>query len=78
MLASFLVGFAVALLPLYAPIFATMIDGRLTPFVNSFPGIGWTMLAIVWLGIGTNTVVFSVTIILLPFMIISDPVTMQP
>lgn len=71
MLASFVLGFFVALLPLYLPVAVIMVDGRFTPFVNSFPGIGWTMLAIVWLGIGTNTVVFSVTIILLPFMIIN-------
>jgi NitT/TauT family transport system permease protein len=68
---AFLLGSALALLPYYRPVFRMAVDRRLTPFVNAFPGIGWTMLAIVWLGLGVETIVFAVGVILLPFMIIN-------
>ena len=64
-------GTAVALLPYYVSALRLAIDGRLTPFLNSFPGIGWTLLAIIWLGLGLRTVIFAVAIILVPFMIIN-------
>jgi NitT/TauT family transport system permease protein/sulfonate transport system permease protein len=68
---SFVFGTALALLPHYAPVFRLMVHGRLTPFLNSFSGIGWTLLAIVWFGINDFTVVFAVTAILLPFAIVN-------
>ena len=71
MLLAFIVGAAVALTPYYVGWLRPAIDSRLTPFVNSFPGIGWTLLAIIWLGLGMSTVIFAVTIILVPFMIIN-------
>jgi NitT/TauT family transport system permease protein/sulfonate transport system permease protein len=71
MLLAFVAGTAVALAPYYLGWLRPAIDSRFTPFVNSFPGIGWTLLAIIWLGLGMNTVIFAVTIILLPFMIIN-------
>lgn len=71
MLLAFVGGAAVALTPYYLGWLRPAIDSRLTPFLNSFPGIGWTLLAIIWLGLGLSTVIFAVTIILLPFMIIN-------
>src|SRR5262245_10496910 len=68
---AFLVGTLVALLPHYVVGLRLAIDQRLTPFLNAFPGIGWTLLAILWLGLGLKTVIFAVGIILLPFMIIN-------
>jgi NitT/TauT family transport system permease protein len=68
---AFVVGTVVALLPYYIKALRLAIDGRLTPFLNSFPGIGWTLLAILWLGLGLRTVIFAVAIILVPFMIIT-------
>ena len=68
---AFVAGTAVALLPYYVSGLRLAIDGRLTPFLNSFPGIGWTLLGIIWLGLGVRTVVFAVAIILVPFMIIN-------
>jgi NitT/TauT family transport system permease protein/sulfonate transport system permease protein len=70
-LIAFVVGTAVALTPYYIDWLRPAVDARLTPFVNSFPGIGWTLLAIIWLGLGVSTVIFAVTIILVPFMIIN-------
>ena len=68
---AFVVGTLIALLPYYVSGLRLAIDGRLTPFLNSFPGIGWTLLAIIWLGLGLRTVIFAVAIILVPFMIIN-------
>jgi NitT/TauT family transport system permease protein/sulfonate transport system permease protein len=68
---AFIAGTAVALTPYYVGWLRPAIDSRLTPFVNAFPGIGWTLLAIIWLGLGMSTVIFAVTIILVPFMIIN-------
>jgi NitT/TauT family transport system permease protein len=68
---AFVVGTAVALLPYYIKGVRLAIDSRLTPFLNSFPGIGWTLLAILWLGLGLSTVIFAVAIILVPFMIVN-------
>jgi NitT/TauT family transport system permease protein len=68
---AFIAGTVVALLPYYVSGLRLAIDGRLTPFLNSFPGIGWTLLAIIWLGLGLSTIVFAVAIILVPFMIIN-------
>jgi len=71
LLAAFLAGTLVALIPYYVKGLRLAIDGRLTPFLNAFPGIGWTLLAILWLGLGLGTVIFAVGIILVPFMIIN-------
>ncbi len=65
MFLSFVVAGFIAILPYYFPVFRLAVDGRITPFLNCFPAIGWTMVA------GPQTVIFSVTIILLPFMIIN-------
>lgn len=68
---SFAVGAALALLPAVAPSTRLLVDNRLTPFLNSFSGIGWLFLAILWFGINSFTVVFAVTMILIPFAIIN-------
>lgn len=71
MLLSLAAGLVVAMLPYYVPVLRLAIDKLFTPFMNSFSGLGWTMLAIVWFGIGFGTVVFAVTVILLPFMVVN-------
>jgi NitT/TauT family transport system permease protein len=68
---AFLAGTVLAVLPYYVRGLRLAIDQRLTPFVNAFPGIGWTLLAIIWFGLGVGTVIFAVAIILIPFMIIN-------
>ena len=70
-LASFLIGSAFALLPFYLPSFGLMVHGRLSPFLNSFSGIGWTLLAIIWFGINDFTVMFAISMVLIPFSIIN-------
>jgi NitT/TauT family transport system permease protein len=68
---SFTVGFALALLPYYLPVCHHMVHGRLSPFLNSFSGIGWTLLAVVWFGINHVTVIFAISMVLTPFAIIN-------
>lgn len=68
---SFVIGSVCALLAYYLPRSRLMMHGRLTPFLNSFPGIGWIMLAIIWFGVNDFTVVFVISMVLIPFAIIN-------
>ena len=68
---SFFIGLLLALIPFYISITKTAIHRRLTPFLNSYSGIGWTLLAVLWFGINDLTVVFAITMVLVPFTIIN-------
>jgi NitT/TauT family transport system permease protein len=71
MAVSFVVGSALALAAHYLPVLRLAVHGRLSPFLNSFSGIGWTLLSIVWFGINEFTVVFAISVVLTPFAIIN-------
>jgi NitT/TauT family transport system permease protein/sulfonate transport system permease protein len=68
---SFLTGSLLALTAYYVPFTAPLIHHRLSPFLNSFSGIGWTLLAVIWFGVSRPTVVFSISVVLLPFALIN-------
>jgi len=68
---SFVIGCCCALLAFYVPTFERVVHGRLSPFLNSFSGIGWTFLAIIWFGISDITVIFVISMVLIPFAIIN-------
>lgn len=68
---SFIIGGALAVAAHAVPVLRTLVDARLTPFLNAFSGIGWLFLAILWFGINSVTVVFAVTLILTPFATIN-------
>lgn len=68
---SFVTGSALAFLAHYVPILRLAIHGRLSPFLNSFSGIGWTLLSIVWFGVNEFTIIFAITVVLTPFAIIN-------
>ncbi len=68
---AFGVGAALAFAAHHLPVLRLLIDGRLTPFLNAFSGIGWLFLAILWFGINSTTVIFAVTMVLIPFAIIN-------
>lgn len=70
-LISFAIGSALAFLAHYISVSRLAVHGRLSPFLNSFSGIGWTFLAIIWFGIGDFTVVFVISMVLIPFAIIN-------
>ncbi len=52
-------------------IFDLAIYGRLTPFLNSFSGIGWAFLALIWFGVNESAIIFATSAALLPFAIIN-------
>ena len=68
---SFVGGAALALLAHYVSWSAPAIHQRLSPFLNAFSGIGWTLLAVIWFGVSTPTVIFSIAVVLLPFAIVN-------
>jgi len=68
---SFLLGVGIALFAHYLPVLRLLIYGRLTPFLNSFSGIGWTLLAVFWFGLNDVTVIFAVSAVLLPFALVN-------
>lgn len=68
---AFVIGALMAFSAQYVRLTRTLIDARLTPFLNSFSGIGWLFLAIIWFGMDSFTVIFAVTMILIPFTAIN-------
>lgn len=66
-----LVGLTIAVLVHYWPVGRRMVYLRLNPFLNSFPGLGWIFLAIIWFGLNDTTVIFAITMILVPFAVIN-------
>jgi NitT/TauT family transport system permease protein len=68
---AFGLGGTLALLAHYLRPSAPTIHGRLSPFLNAFPGVGWTLLAVIWFGVSTTSVVFSITVVLLPFALVN-------
>lgn len=71
MLAALLLGSILATLAHFFPVLDIAIHHRLSPFTNSFSSIGWTILAVVWLGIGLATVLTAMTAILIPFVLVN-------
>ena len=68
---AFGLGVLLALAAHYAAWSGPAIHRRLSPFLNAFSGIGWTLLAVIWFGVSSATVVFSITVVLLPFAIVN-------
>lgn len=71
MLAALVLGSTLATLAHFFPVLDIAIHHRLSPFANSFSSIGWTILAVVWLGIGLATVLTAMTAILIPFVLVN-------
>lgn len=68
---AFVAGAVLAFAAHFLPVTRLLIDFRATPFLNAFSGIGWLFLGILWIGIDSRTVVFAVTMILIPFATIN-------
>lgn len=68
---AFTLGTAIAVLASFVPILNLAVYNRLTPFLNSFAAVGWAFLGVVWFGLSSTTVIFSVSAVLLPFAIIN-------
>ncbi len=70
-LLAFFLGGVLASIAETFPVFRALIHRRISPFFNAFSGIGWALLAVLWFGVSQLTVVFSVTVVLLPFSLIN-------
>ncbi|MEV0290522.1 MULTISPECIES: ABC transporter permease subunit [unclassified Kribbella] len=68
---AMVMGGALILLTQVAPWLDTLIGGRFLPLLNAVPGVGWAILGVIWLGVSDSAVVFVVTLILLPFTMVS-------
>ncbi|MEO6985934.1 MAG: ABC transporter permease subunit [Paralcaligenes sp.] len=66
-----LIGGVLALIANTAPVFEGIISERIKPFLNSFPSIGWAILASIWFEAGNFGVVFVQVAILIPFCLIN-------
>jgi NitT/TauT family transport system permease protein/sulfonate transport system permease protein len=68
---SFVLGAALAFAAHELRWSAVAIHGRLSPFMSAFSGIGWTLLAVIWFGVSSFTVVFTIVAVLLPFAMVN-------
>ena len=66
-LVAFVIGLTLALIGHFLPVTQHGIYNRLNLFLSSFSTIGWTFLALMWFGLNDVTVMFAVSITLLPF-----------
>lgn len=53
------------------PILEELVERRLLTFLNSFPSVGWAILAVIWFNISGGTVIFIQVVIVLPFCLIN-------
>jgi NitT/TauT family transport system permease protein len=68
---AMVVGAALILVTQVAPWLDSLIGGRILPLLNAVPGVGWAILGVIWLGVSDSAVVFVVTLILLPFTMVT-------
>ena len=69
--AALLIGGGLAFLAHDAPLFRAVVDERIKPVLNSFPSIGWAILAAIWFDPGDFGVIFVEVAILIPFCLIN-------
>ncbi|HEX3939547.1 MAG TPA: ABC transporter permease subunit [Xanthobacteraceae bacterium] len=69
--AALLIGGGLAFLAHGVPSLAAVVDERIKPVLNSFPSIGWAILAAIWFNPGSFGVIFVETAILIPFCLIN-------
>lgn len=53
------------------PILEELVERRILTFLNSFPSVGWAILAVIWFQISNGTVIFIQVMIILPFCLIN-------
>jgi NitT/TauT family transport system permease protein len=68
---AFVLGALLAFAAHYARWSAPAIHQRISPFLSAFSGIGWTLLAVIWFGVSSFTVVFTIVAVLLPFALVN-------
>lgn len=68
---STVLGSLLALLPRWIDWADRIVHQRIQPFLNSFPSVGWAILAIIWFGNSTPSVMFVQVAILTPFCLVN-------
>ena len=68
---SLVIGGGVALLARAWPVLDWAINLGVLPVLNSFPSIGWAILAAIWFEPGAASIVFVQVVILIPFCLIN-------
>ena len=68
---ALLIGGGLAFLAHDIPWLQTVVDQRIKPVLNSFPSIGWAILAAIWFEPGDFSVIFVEVAILIPFCLIN-------
>jgi NitT/TauT family transport system permease protein len=66
-----ILGGALAGLARYVPSTAYAVQRRVLPVLNSFPSVGWAILATFWFQPDSGSVIFVETLILIPFCAIA-------
>ncbi len=64
-------GGVLALVPWRWPWAEAIVHERIKPFLNSFPSIGWAILAVIWFGTSDFSVIFVQVAILTPFCLVN-------
>ena len=64
-------GGVLAIIPYRWPVTEAIVRDRITPFLNSFPSVGWAILAMIWFGTTNVAVLFVEIAILTPFCLIN-------
>jgi NitT/TauT family transport system permease protein len=68
---ALLIGGGLAFLAYGTPWLETVVNERIKPVLNSFPSIGWAILAAIWFNPGDFGVIFVEVAILIPFCLIN-------
>jgi NitT/TauT family transport system permease protein len=68
---ALVIGGGLAFLAREVPWLETVVDQRIKPVLNSFPSIGWAILAAIWFEPGDFSVIFVEVAILIPFCLIN-------
>jgi NitT/TauT family transport system permease protein len=68
---ALVIGGLLAFWPLGSPWARAIVHERIQPFFNSFPSIGWAILAVIWFQVSDFTAIFVQVAILIPFCLIN-------
>ena len=64
-------GWLLAHLPHRYRLLDVIVHERIKPFLNSFPSVGWAILAVIWFGTSDAAIVFVEVAILTPFCLVN-------
>jgi NitT/TauT family transport system permease protein len=65
------IGTALAMLPRRWPALRLVVHDCIRPVLNSFPSVGWAILAVIWFKVSDWSVIFIEVMILTPFCLIN-------